>query len=154
MPVIAVLGTLDTKAGEVGYVAQEIRRLGHEPLLVDVGTGGPPGIAPHISREEVACAAGIDLAGLAWPARPWRVCGRHGGGCGRLGPASGPGRPHRRHLGPGRRRRHGHRHGGHARAADRFSQADVLDLGDAAIRRPTSAVATSSCSPASSTCPG
>ena len=52
MPVIAVLGTMDTKADELGHVAHEIRRLGHEPLLVDVGTGGPPGIAADISREE------------------------------------------------------------------------------------------------------
>jgi uncharacterized protein (UPF0261 family) len=65
MSVIAVLGTLDTKADELGYVAKEIRRLGHQPLLVDVGTGGPPGVAADISREEVAAASGIDLAALA-----------------------------------------------------------------------------------------
>jgi uncharacterized protein (UPF0261 family) len=64
MPVIAVLGTMDTKADEVGYLAAEVRRLGHEPLLVDVGTGGPPGIVPAISREELAAAAGIDLVPL------------------------------------------------------------------------------------------
>jgi uncharacterized protein (UPF0261 family) len=64
MPVIAVLGTMDTKADELGHVAHEIRRLGHEPLLVDVGTGGPPGIVPDISREDVAAAMGIDLAAL------------------------------------------------------------------------------------------
>jgi uncharacterized protein (UPF0261 family) len=64
MPVIAVLGTMDTKADELGHVAKEIRRLGHEPLLVDVGTFGPPGIVPDISREDVALAAGIDLAVL------------------------------------------------------------------------------------------
>ena len=64
MLVIAVLGTLDTKAEELGHVAQEIRRLGHEPLLVDVGTGAPPGIAADISRQDVALAAGIDLAAL------------------------------------------------------------------------------------------
>ncbi len=64
MSVIAVLGTMDTKADELGYVAGEIQRLGHKPLLVDVGTGGPPGIVADISREEVAVAAGIDLAAL------------------------------------------------------------------------------------------
>lgn len=64
MSIIAVLGTLDTKAEELGQVAQEIRRLGHQPLLVDVGTGGPPGIAADISRQVVALAAGIDLAAL------------------------------------------------------------------------------------------
>ena len=64
MSVIAVLGTLDTKADELGYVAREIRRLGHEALLVDVGTGGPPGIVADISREEVAVAANLDLVAL------------------------------------------------------------------------------------------
>ena len=64
MPVIAVLGTMDTKAEELGHVAQEIRRLGHAPLLVDVGTGGPPRIAPDITREAVAAAASIELAAL------------------------------------------------------------------------------------------
>ncbi len=64
MSVIAVLGTLDTKADELGYVASEIRRLGHESLLVDVGTGGPPGIAADITRQDVALASGVDLAAL------------------------------------------------------------------------------------------
>ncbi len=64
MPVIAVLGTMDTKADELRHVANEIRRLGNEPLLVDVGTGSPPGIVADIPREEVAAASGIDLAAL------------------------------------------------------------------------------------------
>ncbi len=64
MPVIAVLGTFDTKGDELGYVANEIRRIGHTPLLIDVGTGGPPGVTTDISRDEAAAAAGIDLASL------------------------------------------------------------------------------------------
>lgn len=51
MPVIALVGTMDTKADELGHVAGEVRRLGHQPLLVDVGTGGPPGIVPDISPK-------------------------------------------------------------------------------------------------------
>ncbi|MFM8893688.1 MAG: Tm-1-like ATP-binding domain-containing protein [Planctomycetia bacterium] len=64
MATIAVLGTLDTKGREHAFVAELIRGRGHVPLLVDVGTGGPPVVAPDISREEVAAAAAVDLARL------------------------------------------------------------------------------------------
>jgi uncharacterized protein (UPF0261 family) len=33
-------------------------------LLIDVGSGGPPTVAPDVTREEVAAAAGLDLAPL------------------------------------------------------------------------------------------
>lgn len=62
---IAVLGTLDTKGVEHGYVASQIRQWGHEALLIDVGALEPPTIAPDITREEVAAAGGIDLSALA-----------------------------------------------------------------------------------------
>lgn len=65
MAVIAVLGTLDSKGAEHGYVAERIRAAGHRPLLIDVGSGGPPGIAPDIGREAVAAEAGVDFAALA-----------------------------------------------------------------------------------------
>ena len=58
---IAVLGTLDTKGAEHAFLAEQIRRQGHQPLLIDVGTGGPPTITPDISREVVASAAGLNL---------------------------------------------------------------------------------------------
>jgi uncharacterized protein (UPF0261 family) len=61
---IAILGTLDTKGEEHGYVADLIRARGHRTLVIDVGTDRPPKIAPDISREEVTQIAGIDLAGL------------------------------------------------------------------------------------------
>lgn len=62
---IAVLGTLDSKGAEHEFVADRIRERGHGALLVDVGSGGPPTVAPDISREQVAAAGGIDLAALA-----------------------------------------------------------------------------------------
>lgn len=62
MATIAVLGTLDTKGREHAFVAERIRDHGHEPLLIDVGTGGEPSVKPDILRGEVAAAAGIDLA--------------------------------------------------------------------------------------------
>jgi uncharacterized protein (UPF0261 family) len=64
MATIAVLGTLDTKGPEHAYVAELIRQRGHQTLLMDTGSGVPPTVAPDITREEVAAAAGIDLAGI------------------------------------------------------------------------------------------
>jgi len=62
--VIAVLGTLDTKGREHALVAETIRARGHQALLIDVGTGGPPQVPPDIARETVAAAGGIDLAAV------------------------------------------------------------------------------------------
>ena len=61
---IAVLGTLDTKGAEHAYVAECLRQRGHEPLLIDVGTGAAPTVVPHLSRAEVAKAGQIDLDAL------------------------------------------------------------------------------------------
>jgi uncharacterized protein (UPF0261 family) len=61
MATIAVLGTLDTKGREHAFVAERIADRGHAALLIDVGTGEPPTVTPHISRAEVAAAAGLDL---------------------------------------------------------------------------------------------
>ena len=64
MATIAVLGTLDSKGEEHAFVAGLIAARGHQPLLIDVGTGGPATVPPDITREQVAAAAGIDLAAL------------------------------------------------------------------------------------------
>ena len=64
MPTIALLGTMDTKGREHAFVADLIRARGHRALIVDLGTDGPPQIAPDISREEVAALAGLDLAAI------------------------------------------------------------------------------------------
>jgi uncharacterized protein (UPF0261 family) len=45
-------------------VAALIAKHGHKPLLIDVGTGGPATVQPDVTREQVAAAAGIDLAAL------------------------------------------------------------------------------------------
>jgi uncharacterized protein (UPF0261 family) len=65
MATIAVIGTLDTKGIEHGYVAELIRARGLSTLIIDVGTGSDPQINADISRAEVAAAGGIDLAGIA-----------------------------------------------------------------------------------------
>ncbi|MEO8351860.1 MAG: Tm-1-like ATP-binding domain-containing protein [Chthoniobacteraceae bacterium] len=64
MPTIALLGTMDTKGDEHGFVAEQIRARGHQTLVIDVGTAGEPRLQPDVTREEVARAAGLDLAAL------------------------------------------------------------------------------------------
>ncbi len=64
MATIAVLGTLDTKGPEHAYVADLIRARGHQPLLIDTGTGAPATVTPDLSREQVAAAGGVDLPAL------------------------------------------------------------------------------------------
>ncbi|MDK2785162.1 MAG: hypothetical protein PWR11_1028 [Bacillota bacterium] len=65
MPTVVVLGTMDTKGRELGYVRDVIRAQGVDALLVDMGVLEPPAVTPDITREEVAEAAGIDLEALA-----------------------------------------------------------------------------------------
>lgn len=64
MATIAVLGTLDTKGPEHAYVADLIRARGHQPLLIDTGTGAPASVTPDLTREQVAAAGGVDLPAL------------------------------------------------------------------------------------------
>lgn len=64
MATIAVLGTMDTKGEEHAFVADTIRQRGHKTLIIDVGTLDAPKIQPDITRDEVARAAGVDLAAI------------------------------------------------------------------------------------------
>ena len=64
MATIAILGTMDTKGDEHGYVAQLIRSRGHQTIVIDVGTDLPPRLKPDIAREEVARTGGLDFSGL------------------------------------------------------------------------------------------
>jgi uncharacterized protein (UPF0261 family) len=64
MKTIAVFGTLDTKGHEHAYVAELIRKRGHQTLLIDTGSGESPSVKPDVSREEVAAAGGVDLKGI------------------------------------------------------------------------------------------
>jgi uncharacterized protein (UPF0261 family) len=61
---IALVGALDTKGAEYGFVRDLIRERGGRTLLVDVGVLGEPGVKPDIPREDVARAAGADLRAL------------------------------------------------------------------------------------------
>ena len=64
MPTIAILGTMDTKGVEHGFVADLIRQHGYGVVVIDVGTLGEPQCKPDIHRTEVAVAAGVELAAL------------------------------------------------------------------------------------------
>jgi uncharacterized protein (UPF0261 family) len=65
MPTIAILGTMDTKGVEHGFVREIIRQRGHNVLVIDVGSMGEPRLEPDITRAEVSAAAGVDFAALA-----------------------------------------------------------------------------------------
>lgn len=64
MSKIVLLGTLDTKGAEFGYVRDRLVAEGLGVTLIDCGVLGDPAITPDISREDVAKAAGADLAEL------------------------------------------------------------------------------------------
>ena len=64
MPTVALIGTLDTKEAEYAFMADRIRELEVDVLLVDAGILGQPGVAPDIAREDVATAGGGALASL------------------------------------------------------------------------------------------
>ncbi len=63
-PTVAIVATLDTKGEEVTFIKELIRRDGCNTIVIDVGTLHPPTAPPDISREQVAEAAGYDIADL------------------------------------------------------------------------------------------
>jgi uncharacterized protein (UPF0261 family) len=65
MPTVVLLGTLDTKGAEYGFVRDRLASVGVNVLVVDCGVLGGPQIPPDIARSEVARAAGHDVAALA-----------------------------------------------------------------------------------------
>ena len=62
MPMIVLLGTLDTKGTEYAYVRERILEQGCEVILIDAGSRGDPLVTPDISRAAVASVAGIELS--------------------------------------------------------------------------------------------
>jgi len=65
MVAVALVGTLDTKGTEYAFVADRLRALGVEVVMIDCGILGPPPHPPDIDRAEVAAAAGADIEQLA-----------------------------------------------------------------------------------------
>ena len=61
---ILLLGTMDTKGLEFGYVKDKITEKGHNTIVLDAGVLGTPLLEPDISHEEVAQAAGTSVRDL------------------------------------------------------------------------------------------
>ncbi len=117
MATIAVLGTMDSKGEEHGFVAEQIRRRGHKVLVIDSGTLEAPRLKPDITRREVAAAAGVDLATIvAKRDRGEAVAAMSKGAPALLSRLV-------------RRRRYRDQHGCHEGLAYRFSEADGHDAG-------------------------
>ena len=62
--VVAILGTLDTKGVEFAWLKARVEAAGAATLTIDVGILGAPAFPPDVTAEEVARAAGADLAAL------------------------------------------------------------------------------------------
>jgi uncharacterized protein (UPF0261 family) len=62
---VVVVGALDTKGKEFGFVKDLIEKAGLNTLVVDFGVMGKPDFPPGIARDEVARAGGGDLATLS-----------------------------------------------------------------------------------------
>jgi uncharacterized protein (UPF0261 family) len=58
---IVVVGTLDTKFPEMGFIKNFIKEKGHEPIIIDGGVIGTVPFTPEVSRDKVAEAAGMSL---------------------------------------------------------------------------------------------
>lgn len=65
MATVVLLGTLDTKGTEYDYLRRRLQEAGCEVILIDAGVRGEPLTPPDISHDEVARAAGADVAQLA-----------------------------------------------------------------------------------------
>jgi uncharacterized protein (UPF0261 family) len=65
MATVVAIGTLDTKGTEYAYLRERLREHRVDVLLVDAGILGKPATEPDVTREEVARAAGADVAQLA-----------------------------------------------------------------------------------------
>jgi uncharacterized protein (UPF0261 family) len=64
MATVVLVGTLDTKGTEYGFLRDRLRELGVDVLLVDCGVLGEPLLEADVAREEVARAGGADHAEL------------------------------------------------------------------------------------------
>jgi uncharacterized protein (UPF0261 family) len=80
---IVILGTLDTKRDEIGFVKELIQRRGHEATVVDVGPLGPPLDVPDVSNERIARLAGWELRDLLQTPQRDQIMEAMGKGAGR-----------------------------------------------------------------------
>jgi uncharacterized protein (UPF0261 family) len=64
MPTVLLVGTLDTKGLEYGYVRERLKARGLDVLVMDLGVLGQPPFVPDVAAAEVARAGGAELAAL------------------------------------------------------------------------------------------
>ncbi|MCT4351615.1 Tm-1-like ATP-binding domain-containing protein [Streptomyces sp. Je 1-79] len=64
MAIVVLVGTLDTKGLEYGWLRERLVRRGVEVIVVDTGVIGSPRISADVPRAEVARAAGTRLERL------------------------------------------------------------------------------------------
>ena len=57
-PRILIVGTVDTKSDEIGFMAEQVVAAGGQPLIMDVGVLGHGRLQPDVANTEVAAAAG------------------------------------------------------------------------------------------------
>ena len=58
---LLVIGTLDTKGKEVGWVRDYAAGLGVSPVVMDIGILGVPQTSPDVTNSDLAVAAGLSL---------------------------------------------------------------------------------------------
>ena len=63
-PSVVLVGTLDTKGPEYAFVRDRLRDAGVTVVVIDVGVLGEPSFEPDVTAQEVAAAAGAELADL------------------------------------------------------------------------------------------
>ena len=61
---VALVGALDTKGAEYGFVRDRLAMHGIESVLIDTGILGAPSIRPDVNRATVASAAGARIEQL------------------------------------------------------------------------------------------
>lgn len=55
---VALIGAFDTKGAEYAFVQALVHQRGLQTLLIDIGTGDAPQLAPGVTRQEVSAAGG------------------------------------------------------------------------------------------------
>lgn len=60
-PRILIVGTVDTKSDEIGFMAEQVAAAGGQALVMDVGVLAKGHIRADIANTEVAAAAGVTL---------------------------------------------------------------------------------------------
>lgn len=60
-PSVLLVGTVDTKSDEIGFLRECIERAGARALVMDVGVLGSGHVRPDVSGRDVAAAAGVTL---------------------------------------------------------------------------------------------